>query len=184
LAEASASRLKQTHRAGIINVAIRRAGVRRAGTNRRVVMPDGLFANPLHWAILIVIVLIIFGPGKLPGVGNALGHSLREFRKASQSDLTPDQPHAAASAGTAAEPSAAPLAARTVCPKCGGQNDPEAGFCGECGNSLSTSAAPQAPAASEEPKATLCAACQTENPSTNKFCAHCGRLLDAIMDRV
>ncbi len=54
-------------------------------------MPDGLFANPLHWAILIVIVLIIFGPGKLPGVGSAmLGQSFpREFKKASQTDNTP-----------------------------------------------------------------------------------------------
>jgi len=31
--------------------------------------------------ILLVIVLIIFGPGKLGQVGGALGKSLREFRK-------------------------------------------------------------------------------------------------------
>jgi len=143
-------------------------------------MPDGLFANPLHWAILIVIVLIIFGPGKLPGVGNALGQSLREFKKASQSDAAQAQPHAAASIGTAAEASVAP----TVCPKCASSNAPEAQFCGECGSSLSTPPAGESPAPTETATTALCGACQTENPPTNKFCAHCGRLLDGVMGRV
>jgi sec-independent protein translocase protein TatA len=38
--------------------------------------------NHLIWVILLVIVLIIFGPGKLPQIGNAVGSALREFRKA------------------------------------------------------------------------------------------------------
>jgi sec-independent protein translocase protein TatA len=33
--------------------------------------------------VLLVIVLIIFGPGKLPDVGNAIGRGIREFRRAS-----------------------------------------------------------------------------------------------------
>ncbi|HET6381351.1 MAG TPA: twin-arginine translocase TatA/TatE family subunit [candidate division Zixibacteria bacterium] len=33
--------------------------------------------------ILLVVVLIIFGPGKLPDIGNAIGRGVREFRKAS-----------------------------------------------------------------------------------------------------
>jgi sec-independent protein translocase protein TatA len=36
--------------------------------------------------IILVIALLILGPGKLPDVGSALGKSIREFRKAS-SDL-------------------------------------------------------------------------------------------------
>jgi sec-independent protein translocase protein TatA len=32
--------------------------------------------------IILVIVLIIFGAGKLPQIGGALGKSIREFRKA------------------------------------------------------------------------------------------------------
>lgn len=32
-------------------------------------------------AILLLIVLIIFGAGKLPQVGGALGKSIREFRR-------------------------------------------------------------------------------------------------------
>jgi sec-independent protein translocase protein TatA len=33
--------------------------------------------------IVLVIVLIIWGPGKLPDVGAAMGRGIREFRKAS-----------------------------------------------------------------------------------------------------
>ena len=40
------------------------------------------------WVILLVllIVLIMYGPGKIPDVGSAMGKAIREFRKAS-SDL-------------------------------------------------------------------------------------------------
>jgi TatA/E family protein of Tat protein translocase len=43
-----------------------------------------------HWYIILLvllIVLIVYGPGKLPDVGGAIGKGIREFRKAS-SDLT------------------------------------------------------------------------------------------------
>ena len=33
--------------------------------------------------VILVIALLILGPGKLPEVGTALGKSIREFRKAS-----------------------------------------------------------------------------------------------------
>jgi TatA/E family protein of Tat protein translocase len=39
-----------------------------------------------HWPyliILLVIVLIIWGPGKLPDLGSGMGKAIREFRKAS-----------------------------------------------------------------------------------------------------
>jgi sec-independent protein translocase protein TatA len=42
--------------------------------------------GPLELVIILVIALIILGPGKLPDVGASLGKSIREFRKAS-SDL-------------------------------------------------------------------------------------------------
>lgn len=34
--------------------------------------------------VILVIALIVFGPGKLPQVGKALGSSIREFKKASR----------------------------------------------------------------------------------------------------
>lgn len=41
--------------------------------------------GPAELIIILVIVMIIFGVGKLPQVGGALGKAIREFRKA-QSD--------------------------------------------------------------------------------------------------
>ena len=38
--------------------------------------------GPLELIIILVIALLILGPGKLPDVGSALGKSIREFRKA------------------------------------------------------------------------------------------------------
>ncbi len=43
--------------------------------------------GPVELIIILVIALIVIGPGRLPDVGAALGKSIREFRKAS-SDLT------------------------------------------------------------------------------------------------
>ena len=39
--------------------------------------------GPWELILLLVIVLIIFGPGKLPDIGNAIGRGVKEFRKAS-----------------------------------------------------------------------------------------------------
>ncbi len=34
--------------------------------------------------LVLVIVLVVFGAGKLPQIGNALGRSIREFRETSE----------------------------------------------------------------------------------------------------
>jgi sec-independent protein translocase protein TatA len=50
--------------------------------------------QPLHLIVILVIVLIIFGPGKLPQLGESLGKSIRGFKKAmAEKD---DEPAAAA----------------------------------------------------------------------------------------
>lgn len=41
----------------------------------------GLF-QPMHLLIILAIVLIIFGPGRLPEIGKGLGQSIRGFKKA------------------------------------------------------------------------------------------------------
>ena len=42
--------------------------------------------GPMELIIILVIVMMIFGIGKLPQVGNAIGKSLREFRKGQDED--------------------------------------------------------------------------------------------------
>jgi sec-independent protein translocase protein TatA len=36
--------------------------------------------GPLELVILLVIVLVIFGPKRLPGLGRSLGSGMREFK--------------------------------------------------------------------------------------------------------
>ena len=38
--------------------------------------------QPLHLIVILVIALLVFGPGKLPQIGAGLGKSIREFKKA------------------------------------------------------------------------------------------------------
>jgi sec-independent protein translocase protein TatA len=40
----------------------------------------------IHWAIILVIVLVIFGPSKLPGLGKGLGEAIRGFKKGLNED--------------------------------------------------------------------------------------------------
>ena len=81
-------------------------------------MPFGI--GPVELIIVLVIALLVLGPGKLPDVGAALGKSIREFRKAA-SDVqeatsleTAPRP-ATPSAAPPAPPAAAP-APQTVSP--------------------------------------------------------------------
>ncbi len=48
-------------------------------------MFEGLF-RPMHLLLILLIVLIIFGPGKLPEIGEGLGKSIRSFKKAMSGD--------------------------------------------------------------------------------------------------
>ena len=41
-------------------------------------------------ALILVIILIVFGVGKLPQVGGALGKGIREFRKAKSGEDSSD----------------------------------------------------------------------------------------------
>ncbi|MGI5879336.1 MAG: twin-arginine translocase TatA/TatE family subunit [Syntrophomonadaceae bacterium] len=49
----------------------------------------GLIGNfgPWELALILVIVLIIVGPGKLPQVGQSMGKALQNFRKAKEEDF-------------------------------------------------------------------------------------------------
>ncbi len=83
--------------------------------------------GPVELIVILVIALVVLGPGKLPDVAASLGKSVREFRKAA-SDVTDaakiDAPAAApavtvppvtaVTAGTAATPAATDVAANTL----------------------------------------------------------------------
>jgi len=48
----------------------------------------GLIGNfgPWELALILVILLIVIGPGKLPQVGQSIGKALQNFRKAKDDD--------------------------------------------------------------------------------------------------
>ena len=64
--------------------------------------------GPGELIIVLIIALIVVGPGKLPDVGSALGKSIREFRKAATDVKETTSLEAAAPAPA---PAPAPVAA-------------------------------------------------------------------------
>ena len=42
--------------------------------------------GPMEIGLVLLVILIVFGAGKLPQVGSAIGKSIREFRKATHGD--------------------------------------------------------------------------------------------------
>jgi sec-independent protein translocase protein TatA len=75
--------------------------------------------------IILVIIMLLFGVGKLPEVGGAIGKGIREFRKASREDESPAPAESPAPRLTAA--------AEWGCAACGATNPAPDGFCGACG---------------------------------------------------
>src|SRR5579871_807031 len=47
--------------------------------------------QPGHLIVVLVIVLLIFGPGKLPELGKAMGDGLRELKKATGTEEDKDE---------------------------------------------------------------------------------------------
>ena len=43
--------------------------------------------GPWEIAIILVVILVIFGVGKLPQIGNGVGKTLREFKKFSRGEF-------------------------------------------------------------------------------------------------
>jgi sec-independent protein translocase protein TatA len=70
--------------------------------------------GPVELIIILVIALLVLGPGRLPDVGSALGKSIREFRKAAndvQESVKLDAAPAPAAPAPVAPAPVAPVAA-------------------------------------------------------------------------
>ena len=96
--------------------------------------------GPFELLLILAVVVIIFGVGRLPEVGGAIGKSIREFRRASQEPEKPQelsQPEAGPEA-TTLQTSASPAAAQSprYCSQCGAAAATGAKFCAQCGASL------------------------------------------------
>ena len=83
--------------------------------------------QPMHLIIVLVIILLIFGPGKLPELGRAVGDGMRELKRASN--------------GETPKPIAVSIAA---CPNCAASLPANAHFCGMCGSATEAAPVPAA----------------------------------------
>jgi len=111
--------------------------------------------QPGHLIVILVIVLLIFGPGKLPELGKAMGDGLRELKKATGGEehkdapLSPASTNATAVASAPAPAAPAPMTSSTVtpiggaptmatraCPSCRGAVPVGDKFCGNCGATI------------------------------------------------
>jgi sec-independent protein translocase protein TatA len=83
--------------------------------------------QPMHLIVVLAIVLVIFGPGKLPQLGKAIGDGMRELKAATNGE-TP------VSSAPVALPSAS-------CASCNMSLTTDARFCGGCGANVAKAAA-------------------------------------------
>ena len=108
--------------------------------------------------IILVIVILIFGVGRLPEVGGAVGKGIREFRKATKddeaaagtpttsvsdvtSDVAPSNMHSTATTThdtvtTATPPMPNGSTDSLFCGECGARNQRTSKFCAECGHGI------------------------------------------------
>ena len=109
--------------------------------------------QPGHLIVVLVIVLLIFGPGKLPELGKAMGDGLRELKKATGGEdhkdaattpasttatavAPPPAPVAPLSSATVTPFGATPTMATRPCPSCRGAVPVGDKFCGNCGATI------------------------------------------------
>jgi sec-independent protein translocase protein TatA len=120
--------------------------------------------QPGHLIVILVIVLLIFGPGKLPELGKAMGDGLRELKKATGTEeAKEDGTVAAATAPTAtAAPTATPSAATTA---------PTA-------TSAPATTATVTPITAAAPQ--VCPSCRGNVPANDKFCGNCGASMEQV----
>jgi sec-independent protein translocase protein TatA len=111
-----------------------------------ILAPLGL--GPLELGLILLIVVLVFGVGRLPEVGGAVGKGIREFRKATKDDEAEAEAKAAAAMQSSAAPAdaapAAPVAAPSTdtifCSECGAKNPRNVKFCSNCGHSIGSAA--------------------------------------------
>ncbi len=77
--------------------------------------------------VILAVVLIVFGAGRLPDVLAQMGKGVRSFRQEASNE---------APATPTASSAAAPAPGRVFCKNCGRPNDAGAKFCSNCGQAL------------------------------------------------
>lgn len=71
--------------------------------------------SPVHWAIVIVVVLLLFGSRKLPDMARGLGQSMRILKAETRGLQEDDRGHTTTSggSGSSASPGSSPSSSST-----------------------------------------------------------------------
>lgn len=64
--------------------------------------------GPTELIVILVILLVLFGGSKLPGLAKGLGQSIKEFKKATKDEPEAEKPATVEPAKKATEPAAKP----------------------------------------------------------------------------
>jgi sec-independent protein translocase protein TatA len=96
--------------------------------------------GPWELALILLIVVLIFGVGRLPEVGGAVGKGIREFRKSTRDESDDASSSTTMNSSSAADADAsapAPAPADSAfCTECGSANPRSAKFCAQCGHAM------------------------------------------------
>ena len=79
--------------------------------------------------IILAIALLLFGPRRLPELGDSIGKAIRSFKKAH------DDPESAATRGEI-PPSATAAPQAATCPQCHKEVGVDFAFCPHCGGKM------------------------------------------------
>ena len=102
--------------------------------------------GPLELVLIVVVILVIFGPKNLPKIGSALGKTVKNVRegmeegsedKADEAD-SPIESHDVEVVEDEDDADAPEVASSDTvfCSQCGAKNDTGASFCSKCGAKL------------------------------------------------
>jgi sec-independent protein translocase protein TatA len=105
--------------------------------------------GPPELIIILLIVMLIFGAGKLTDIGKSLGQGIREFRHSVQDEQAEPAPPPVASASSTppaapavtsapASGAAPPTAVANKCSRCGAELQAGARFCPACGQPVAS----------------------------------------------
>ena len=80
--------------------------------------------------IIMVIVLLLFGPKRLPELGESIGKAIRSFKSAH------DDPESVSHSQASANPGPASDTAKPACPQCRKELGGDFAFCPHCGHNM------------------------------------------------
>jgi sec-independent protein translocase protein TatA len=88
--------------------------------------------------IILVIVLLLFGPKRLPELGESIGKAINSFKKAHDEpeNLTHKQEAQSESASASASASTASETQKNACPQCQKELGGDFAFCPHCGHNM------------------------------------------------